>query len=80
MSSLKRLLLPKRIPFVFWVTLIIFLFVIPQFSGKYTIYMVMSILIFSLLCLSVNLLLGYTGLLSFGQATSVSDTPRFTLP
>lgn len=68
MSSLKRLLLPKRIPFVFWVTLIIFLFVIPQFIGKYTIYMVMSILIFSLLCLSVNLLLGYTGLLSFGQA------------
>lgn len=54
--------------FIFWASLIIFLFVIPQFSGEYILYMVMSILIFSLLCLSVNLLLGYTGLLSFGQA------------
>ena len=54
--------------FIFWTLLIIFLFVLPQFSGEYILYMVISILIFSLLCLSVNLLLGYTGLLSFGQA------------
>lgn len=68
MSKLKSLLVPKRIPSVLLVALIIFLFLLPQFSGKYVIYMMMSILIFSLLCLSVNLLLGYTGLISFGQA------------
>lgn len=68
MSSFKRLWGRKRIPSVLLVSLIIVLFILPQLSGKYFIYMVTSILIFSLLCLSVNLLLGYTGLLSFGQA------------
>ncbi len=68
MSKLKELLVPKHIPPILLVALIIFLLVLPQFSGKYNMYMVINIIIFSLLCLSVNLLLGYTGLLSFGQA------------
>ena len=68
MSKLNSLLVPERIPSVLLIALVIFLFLLPQFSGKYDIYMMISILIFSLLCLSVNLLLGYTGLISFGQA------------
>jgi len=47
---------------------IIFLFILPLFSGDYVLYMVMRIAILCLLSYSVNLLLGYTGLLSFGQA------------
>jgi len=48
--------------------LIIFLFTLPLFSGDYILYMVMRIAILCLLSYSVNLLLGNTGLLSFGQA------------
>ena len=62
--TLKR----KHIPFALLIAFIIFLLVIPQFLGDYILYLVMRILIFCLLALSVNLLLGYTGLLSFGQA------------
>ena len=54
---------------LFWLgTFIIFLFILPLFSGDYILYMVMRIAILCLLSYSVNLLLGYTGLLSFGQA------------
>ena len=48
--------------------LIVFLFFLPQLVGKYVMYMTMHILIFSVFALGFNLLLGYTGLLSFGQA------------
>lgn len=48
--------------------LILFLFFIPQFAGRYPMYMTMHILILSVFALGFNLLLGYTGLLSFGQA------------
>ncbi|MEE9419486.1 MAG: branched-chain amino acid ABC transporter permease [Desulfatiglandaceae bacterium] len=48
--------------------LIVFLFFLPQLAGKYVMYMTMHILIFSVFALGFNLLLGYTGLLSFGQA------------
>ena len=48
--------------------LIVFLFFLPQFVGKYVMYMTMHILILSVFALGFNLLLGYTGLLSFGQA------------
>ncbi len=47
---------------------IIFLFILPLFSGDYILYMVMRMAILCLLSYSVNLLLGNTGLLSFGQA------------
>jgi branched-chain amino acid transport system permease protein len=48
--------------------LIIFLFILPLFSGDYILYMVMRMAILCLFSYSVNLLLGNTGLLSFGQA------------
>lgn len=58
----------KRVPPALLIALVIFLFVIPQIFGDYVVYLVMRILMLCLLALSVNLLLGYTGLLSFGQA------------
>ncbi|MEJ5376156.1 MAG: branched-chain amino acid ABC transporter permease [bacterium] len=48
--------------------LILFLVVLPIFSGRYLPYMVIQILILALFAMGFNLLLGYTGLLSFGQA------------
>ncbi len=48
--------------------LILFLFILPIFSGKYILYMTIHILLLSVFALGFNLLLGYTGLLSFGQA------------
>ena len=48
--------------------LILFLFLLPTFSGKYLLYMTIHILLLSVFALGFNLLLGYTGLLSFGQA------------
>jgi branched-chain amino acid transport system permease protein len=57
----------KRIPFALLIGLIVFLFLIPQIFGDYVLYLAIRILILCLLALSVNLLLGYTGLLSFGQ-------------
>lgn len=48
--------------------LILFLFFLPAFGGKYLLYMGIHILILSVFALGFNLLLGYTGLLSFGQA------------
>ena len=48
--------------------LILFLLFLPTFSGKYILYMTIHILLLSVFALGFNLLLGYTGLLSFGQA------------
>ncbi len=48
--------------------LILFLLFLPAFGGKYLLYMAIHILILSVFALGFNLLLGYTGLLSFGQA------------
>ena len=48
--------------------LILFLLFLPAFAGKYVLYMAIHILILSVFALGFNLLLGYTGLLSFGQA------------
>jgi branched-chain amino acid transport system permease protein len=48
--------------------LILFLLVLPALAGKYVLYMSIHILILSVFALGFNLLLGYTGLLSFGQA------------
>ncbi len=59
MTKLKPLLL---------IALILFLLLIPAFGGKYILYMTIHILILSVFALGFNLLLGYTGLLSFGQA------------
>jgi branched-chain amino acid transport system permease protein len=59
MMKLKTILL---------VALIAFLLVLPSFAGKYLLYMTIQILILSVFASGFNLLLGYTGLLSFGQA------------
>ncbi len=48
--------------------LMLFLVVLPVFSGRYLPYVVVQILILALFAMGFNLLLGYTGLLSFGQA------------
>jgi branched-chain amino acid transport system permease protein len=48
--------------------LILFLLLLPTFAGKYIIYMAIQIITLSVFALGFNLLLGYTGLLSFGQA------------
>jgi branched-chain amino acid transport system permease protein len=54
---------------VVWIVLIVLgLCTVPFFNSAYLTYMGIRILILSLFALSFNLLLGYTGLLSFGQA------------
>jgi len=50
------------------IALILFLLFLPVLGGKYLLYMAIHILILSVFALGFNLLLGYTGLLSFGQA------------
>lgn len=67
MNKLKELLVPKDIPSALLIALLVIIFVIPAFGGDYILYMIESILILCLFSFSVNLLLGYTGLLSFGQ-------------
>jgi len=57
-----------RLRILFLVALIIFLLLLPSFAGKYLLYMTIHILLLSVFALGFNLLLGYTGLLSFGQA------------
>ena len=44
------------------------LFLLPMLEARYPIYLVMHILILAVFALGFNLLFGYTGLLSFGQA------------
>jgi branched-chain amino acid transport system permease protein len=48
--------------------LLLALFVLPWVAGRYPVYLVMHILILAVFSLGFNLLFGYTGLLSFGQA------------
>jgi branched-chain amino acid transport system permease protein len=47
---------------------VVLLFLLPALTGKYIVYLTIQILILALFSLGFNLLLGYTGLLSFGQA------------
>ncbi len=48
--------------------LILFLVALPALAGKYFLYVTIHILLLSIFSLGFNLLFGYTGLLSFGQA------------
>lgn len=52
----------------YWIILIAILAAIPYFAPKFYVFLMGSILIYGLFALSFNLLFGYTGLLSFGQA------------
>jgi branched-chain amino acid transport system permease protein len=48
--------------------LLALLFMLPHLAGKYLVYVAIHIMLLSLFSLGFNLLFGYTGLLSFGQA------------
>lgn len=48
--------------------LVVLLALLPAYAGKYALYVVIHILLLSIFSLGFNLLFGYTGLLSFGQA------------
>lgn len=48
--------------------LVVLLVLLPAFAGRYPVYLAMQILILAVFSLGFNLLFGYTGLLSFGQA------------
>jgi branched-chain amino acid transport system permease protein len=48
--------------------LVVLLSLLPHFAGKYLLYVAIHIMLLSLFSLGFNLLFGYTGLLSFGQA------------
>ena len=47
---------------------VLVLFLLPWLAGQYPIYLAIQILILAVFSLGFNLLFGYTGLLSFGQA------------
>jgi branched-chain amino acid transport system permease protein len=53
---------------VLLVVLALGLFLLPWVAGRYPIYLVIQILILAVFSVGFNLLFGYTGLLSFGQA------------
>lgn len=55
----------KKLALLFLVALLALL---PAFAGKYLLYVTIHILLLSIFSLGFNLLFGYTGLLSFGQA------------
>ncbi|OGP72610.1 MAG: hypothetical protein A2V86_04165 [Deltaproteobacteria bacterium RBG_16_49_23] len=57
-----------KLRILFLAALILFLLLLPFFGGKYLLYMAIHICLLSVFALGFNLLLGYTGLLSFGQA------------
>ena len=48
--------------------LIVALVLAPVWAGNFGIYLLMQVMLLSVFALGFNLLLGYTGLLSFGQA------------
>ena len=59
--------LPSR-PAILVALLVVALFLLPWVAGKYPVYLTIQILILAVFSLGFNLLFGYTGLLSFGQA------------
>ncbi len=52
----------------FGLLLLLGLFLLPLFGSRYTVYLTIQILLLALFATGTNLLFGYTGLLSFGQA------------
>jgi len=53
---------------ILWLAGIVFLAFIPKLFGIYYMNMVITLVIFSVFAVSLNMLMGYTGLLSFGHA------------
>jgi len=58
----------KKANIVLWLVLIVFLAFFPKLFGIYYTNMVVTFAIFSVFATSLNMLMGYTGLLSFGHA------------
>jgi branched-chain amino acid transport system permease protein len=65
--SMTDRVLPRIATFIV-LLFVVALFLLPWLAGSYPIYLVMHILILAVFSLGFNLLFGYTGLLSFGQA------------
>lgn len=57
----------KRVAIILLTIGMMLLFVIPAFATSYTLHLVLRVLFFVVFCLGTNILLGHTGLLSFGQ-------------
>lgn len=58
---------PRPLAVALGIVLVV-LFLLPLLAGRYPLYLAIQILILSVFSLGFNLLFGYTGLLSFGQA------------
>jgi branched-chain amino acid transport system permease protein len=58
----------KLIKWIFWIALVAVLAIYPKLFGLYYTNLFVTFAIFALFSVSFNLLLGYTGLLSFGHA------------
>jgi len=58
----------RRYQICYLIALVGILIAFPQFAPKFYVILIGNVLIFGLFALSFNLLFGYTGLLSFGQA------------
>jgi branched-chain amino acid transport system permease protein len=60
--------LHSRVTMLVVLLVVVALFLLPWIAGRYPIYLAIQILILAVFSLGFNLLFGYTGLLSFGQA------------
>src|SRR5512133_1713737 len=58
----------KKANGILWLVLIVILAFFPKLFGIYYMNMVVTFAIFSVFAMSLNILMGYTGLLSFGHA------------
>ena len=58
----------KTVKWILWVVLVVILIFYPQIAGIYYTNVFVTFSIFALFSVTLNLLLGYTGLLSFGHA------------
>ena len=61
-------MMKKIIKLIMWLVLLVFLALYPRLFGIYFTNLFVSFAIFALYAVSLNLLLGFTGLLSFGHA------------
>lgn len=58
----------RKIKIVLWLLLAAFLLVYPKLFGMYYVNLFVTFMVFAVFSLSFNMLLGFTGLLSFGHA------------
>src|SRR5690625_5612417 len=60
--------IPRSVQWLGLALLVLTLLSAPFWAGNFGVYLIMQVMLLSLFALGFNLLLGYTGLLSFGQA------------